>query len=70
MEIKFKNPKPHCVAENIKIILDILKEVGIPMEGLTDRRLESMAQACLAIGGIKESFSEVKSVLLYITGFS
>ena len=63
MEIKFKNPnKPHCVAENIRVILDILKEVGIPMEGLKDRRLEKMAQACLAIGGIKESFSEVRSV--------
>lgn len=63
MKIKFKNPeKPHCVAENISAILDILKEVGIPMEGLTDRRLEKMAEACLAIGGIKESFSEVRSV--------
>ena len=63
MEIKFKNTdKPLYAIENIKAILDILKEVGIPLEGLSDRRLEKMAQACLAIGGIKKSFSEVRSV--------
>lgn len=62
MKIKVSKNTPKKVAKNIYAILGILKEVGIPFEGLTPLRLQRMAQACMAIGGIKESFSEVKSV--------
>lgn len=41
-------------------MLDILGEVGIPLDG-THRRLERMAMACLAVGHIKSSFLEAKS---------
>ena len=41
-------------------MLDILGEVGIPLDG-TPRRLEKMAMACLAVGDIKSTFSETKS---------
>lgn len=62
MKIKLSNNTPKRVAKNINAILYILKEVGIPFEGLTQLRLQRMAQACMAIGGITKSFSEVKSV--------
>lgn len=41
-------------------MLDILGEVGIPLDG-TPRRLEKMAMACLAVGDIKTVFAEAKS---------
>ena len=45
-------------------MLDILTAVGIPVDKLTsDRRREKMAGACLAVGQIKESFKEAKSVM-------
>lgn len=50
------------VAQNIKILLDILQETGIPLDGLTPLRMQRIAQACMAIGNIKTSFSEVRSV--------
>lgn len=50
------------MAKNVFDVLGILKEVGIPLEGLTDLRLQRMAQALMAIGDIKTSFKEVKSV--------
>lgn len=62
MKIKLPKKTPKIVAENIFDVLGILKEVGIPLEGLTDLRLKRMAQALMAIGGIKTSFKEVKSV--------
>lgn len=62
MKIKVKKNIPTDVAKNIFAILGILKEVGIPFEGLSELRLQRMAQACMAIGGIKKSFKEVKSV--------
>ena len=62
MKIKVKKNIPSDVAKNIFAILGILKEVGIPFEGLSELRLQRMAQACMAIGGIKKSFKEVKSV--------
>lgn len=42
-------------------MLDILEQVGIPLEGKTDRRLERIAEACLAVGKIQTSFSEASS---------
>lgn len=62
MRIKVTKNIPSYVAENIYAILGILKEIGIPFEGLSALRLQRMAQACMAIGGIKTSFNEVKSV--------
>ncbi|NLV52618.1 MAG: hypothetical protein GXY64_05070 [Bacteroidales bacterium] len=62
MKIKLSNKTPKTVAKNIFDVLGILKEVGVPFEGMTDLRLQRMAQACMAIGGIKQSFDEVKSV--------
>ena len=62
MKIKLPKKTPKVVAENIFDVLGILKEVGIPLDGLTDLRLQRMAQALMAIGGIKTSFKEVKSV--------
>ena len=41
-------------------MLDILGEVGIPLDG-TPRRLEKMAMACLAVGDVKTNFAEAKS---------
>ena len=44
-------------------MLNILETIGISMEGLSDRRKEKMAGACLATGQITESFKDVKSVM-------
>lgn len=57
---KVKTPK--VVAEIIYVVLGVLKEVGITLEGQTAIRLQRMAQACMAIGDIKKSLSEVKSL--------
>ena len=62
MKIKLRENTPKAVAKNIRILLDILKEVGIPFEGSSPLRLQRMAQACMAIGNIKTSFSEAQSV--------
>ena len=62
MKIKLPKKTPKIVAKNVFDVLGILKEVGIPLEGLTDLRLQRMAQALMAIGDIKTSFKEVKSV--------
>lgn len=62
MKIKVTKNIPSNIAENIYAILDILKDVGIPFEGQSALRLQRMAQACMAIGGIRKSFNEVKSV--------
>ncbi len=40
--------------------MDVLREVGIPMDG-TPRRLEKMTMACLAVGDIKTNLMEAKS---------
>ena len=62
MKIKITNNVPKKVAKNIQNILNILEEVGVPLEGLTDLRLQRMAEACLAIGQITDELAEVKSV--------
>ena len=53
---------PQGIKNNIYNVLGILKDVGIPLDGLSDLRLRRIAQACMAIGGIKSSFKEAKSV--------
>ena len=42
-------------------MLDVLELAGVPISG-TERRLERMAKACLAVGGVKADFSETQSV--------
>ena len=60
MEIKLKGNKTSKVKGLIFSMLDILEEVGIPLDE-TPRRLERMAMACLAVGHIKSNFQEAKS---------
>ena len=62
MEIKITGKKTAKVKKLIFSMLDILGEVGIPLDG-TPRRLERMAMACLAVGHIKSSFQEAKSAV-------
>jgi type II restriction enzyme len=60
MEIQLTGNKSDEVKRLIFAMLDILGEVGIPLDG-TPRRLEKMAMACLAVGDIKTVFAEAKS---------
>ena len=60
MEIPLTGNKNDGVKRLIFAMLDILREVGIPLDG-TPRRLEKMAMACMAVGDIKTKFSEAKS---------
>ena len=60
MEIPLKGNKSEKVKQLIFSMLDILGEVGIPLNG-TPRRLEKMAMACMAVGDIQTKFSEAKS---------
>lgn len=60
MEIKLTGKKTGKVKKLIFSMLDILGEVGIPLDG-THRRLEKMAMACMAVGHIKSNFQEAKS---------
>ncbi len=61
MEMKFTGIKSTDVKKLISDILDILAELELPVSDLTNRRLERMAMACLAVGDIKKDFSESKS---------
>lgn len=61
MRIKTTGNKSKTVERLISSILDIIKELGIPMENMTDRRKERMAEACLAVAGVKKSLSEATS---------
>ena len=60
MEIQLKGNKPDNVSRLIFDMLDVLFAVGVPTGG-THRRLERMAMACLAVGGIVDSFERAKS---------
>lgn len=60
MEIKLTGNKTRKVKKLIFSMLDILGEVGIPLDD-THRRLERTAMVCLAVGHIKSSFQEAKS---------
>lgn len=66
MRIKTTGTKKRIVERLIFTILDVLKELGIPMDGITDRRKERMAEACLAVAGIKKSFTEATSEGRYL----
>lgn len=60
MNIKLSGNKTENTARLIFNMLEILKEIDIPVDQ-TDRRLERMSMACLAVGGIISSFDEAKS---------
>ncbi len=60
MEIKLTAGKTAMTKKLIFSMLDILGDVGVPLDG-TPRRLEKMAMACLAVGGISKSLAEAKS---------
>lgn len=57
MHIKLLKTTPKTVERLVFAMLDILKAVGIPVDD-TDRKLERMAKACMAVGKIKRSFKE------------
>lgn len=61
MKIDVIKTTPARVKRMVCSLLDIFIAIGIPLD-TTDRRKERMAKACLAVGKIGESFSEVKSV--------
>ena len=60
MQIKLSKSTPKSIGRLVMGMLDILKAVGVPVEN-TDRRLERMAKACMAVGKIKRSFKEATS---------
>ncbi len=60
MEIQLTGNKTENVKSLIFSMLDVLEDVGIPLD-VTPRRLEKMAMACMAVGDIKTKFTEAKS---------
>ena len=61
MEIQLTGNKNEVVKKLIFTILDVFREVGIPLDGTTHRRLERMAMACMAVGDIKTTLAEARS---------
>ena len=60
MIIKIQTGTPTKVKNLVFNILDVFQLIGIPVDN-TDRKLERMAKACLAVGKIKRDFSEACS---------
>lgn len=60
MNITLRKNTPRRIKILIYNLLDILESIGIPLDS-TDRGLERMAKACLAVGGIKNSFRDAVS---------
>lgn len=60
MKIKIQTGTPTNVKNLVFSILDVFQLIGIPVDN-TDRKLERMAKACLAVGKIKKDFSEACS---------
>ena len=60
MKIKIQKGTPVKVKSLVFDILDVFLSVGIPVDN-TDRKLERMAKACLAVGKMKKDFSEASS---------
>lgn len=60
MKIKIQTGTPTKVKNLVFNILDVFQLIGIPVDN-TDRKLERMAKACLAVGKIKKDFSEACS---------
>lgn len=61
MIIKIQTGTPTKVKNLVFNILDVFQLIGIPVDN-TDRKLERMAKACLAVGKIKKDFSEACSI--------
>lgn len=61
MTISLTGTKTEQTKKLIFALLDILDVIGIPLKGMTDRRLERMAEVCLATGKILTSFAEASS---------
>ncbi len=59
MRIKLTGNKKTNLQKIIFDMLDILNSIGVPLDNLSDRRKERMVLALLAVGNIKNSFSEV-----------
>lgn len=60
MQINLLKTTPKSVGKLVFSMLDILNAVGVPVNN-TDRKLERMAKACMAVGKIKRSFKEAVS---------
>lgn len=60
MQIKVIPSTPKKIERLVFNLLDIFNTIGIPVEG-TNRKLERMAKACLAVGQIKQTFKEAVS---------
>lgn len=60
MKIKVQAKTSAKVRSLVYNLLDIFQKIGIPVDG-TDRKVERMAKACLAVGKIKKSFAEALS---------
>ncbi len=60
MQVKVLEATPKSIEKLVGQLLDIFVSVGIPIDN-TDRKLERMAKACMAVGQIKRSFSEAVS---------
>lgn len=60
MQIRLQKNTPKTVERLVFAMLDILKAIGIPIDN-TDRKLERMAKACMAVGKIKRSFKDAVS---------
>ncbi len=61
MKIEVRRGTSPKVKRLIFDLLDVFELIGVPLSG-TERRLERMAKACLAVGGVKTDFSEAQSV--------
>lgn len=60
MQIKVISSTPKEIEFLIFNLLDIFEAIGIPIEG-TNRKIERMAKACMAVGQIKQSFKDAIS---------
>ncbi len=60
MQIKVLKTTPRNIESLVGKLLDIFVSIGIPVEN-TDRKLERMAKACMAVGQIKRSFDDALS---------
>lgn len=60
MKIKVQAKTSAKVRSLVYNLLDIFQKIGIPVDD-TDRKVERMAKACLAVGKIKKSFAEALS---------
>ncbi len=61
MKVKLKSGKTRKVQQLIFKMLDVLDTVGVLTNDLTERSLERIAMSVMAIGQIKNSFTEAKS---------